>query len=120
MTSDGQLAKAFREAMALWDVQKASGMSFAERLKGLDALLRQVWPFTREWKYLCTACDDLGAIWHDCSGDATCGRHQAHLPHTFVEPCWCQKGVRFREKVKPSPEDFTAAGRNKPMARMGR
>lgn len=119
---EGPLATAFREAMRAWDQQKAGGVSFTDRLKGLDGLIRQVWPFTREWKYVCTSCDDLGAVWSDCSGDATCGRRNRHLPHTFVSPCWCGLGVKFQDAPKASTDDFTAAGksRSRTMSRMGR
>lgn len=112
--SEGRLAAAFREAMKVWDAQKADGVPFAERLCGLDALLRQVWPQTRPWKYLCQNCDDLGLVMATCQGDATCGRSKPHLPHTFGTPCWCDRGPRFREKQRPTADDFTQAGRTKP------
>jgi hypothetical protein len=115
----GPLAQTFVAAMRIWDQQKADGVSKAERLAGLEKTLRAAWPQTREWKYLCD-CDDLGIKVSECPGDATCGRYKAHLPHTFGTPCWCPAGAKYRDKPKPSPEDFTAAGKSKPLARMGR
>lgn len=117
--TEGALAAAFREAMVLWDQQKAAGASFADRLKGLDALIRQVWPFTREWKFLCDGCSDYGLVMSNCPGDATCGRGKQHLPHEFGKPCWCSLGSRFKEKPRHA-DDFTQAGRSKQPTRVGR
>ncbi len=116
---EGRLSASFREAMLLWDQQKASGVPLADRLKGLDGLLRQVWPFTREWKFLCEQCNDYGLIMADCPGDATCGRSRPHLPHDYGRPCWCAKGRAFQPKPQRNPDDFTQAGRSKP-TRVGR
>jgi hypothetical protein len=116
---EGPLAKAFRETMLIWDVQKADGVSLVDRLAGLTRVLQDAWPRDREWKYLCANCSDYGLVLHDCAGDATCGRSKPHLPHGFGEPCWCSLGARFRAKPKPTAEDFTAAGKSKP-TRVGR
>jgi hypothetical protein len=125
---EGRLSRAFADVMRMWDEWRAAAAlpngtpmpSMAERLKGLEAVLRDVWPFTREWKYLCSPCEDNGAVWKDCPGDQRCGRQKTHLAHTYVEPCHCDRGRAFREKPRPGPEDFTAATRSKPMTRMGR
>lgn len=115
----GKLATAFREAMVLWDKLKANGGTLADLTGGLEHVLRGVWPYTREWHYLCVQCDDHGLMIGSCPGDATCGRTKAHGPHEFGRPCWCDKGRPFRDKPKPSAEDFTAAGKSKP-TRIGR
>lgn len=119
-STEGRLAAAYREAMRIMDAQKADGVPFLERLKGLDGVIRQFWPFTREWQYLCLGCRDCGLVIAECSGDTACGRHIPHQPHSFGTPCWCDKGKPFRPKAKPSPEDFQSAGKSKPMSRMGR
>ncbi len=117
--AEGTLAATVREAMRLWDVQKADGLSRAERLAGLERTIRAAWPFTREWKYLHEDCLDLGIVMHTCDGDDSCGRHFAHLPHVYGRPCWCSLGAKFRGKPKPSGDDFTQAGKSKP-TRVGR
>lgn len=126
---EGPLAKAFREAMAIWDAMKADGMSLSDRCKGLEAVLRQVWPFTREWHTLCPQCNDYGLQMAVCPGDATCGDNPAthrprrpHLAHDYGRPCYCELGRRFREAPKPGPDDFTQAGKSKSrsFSRMGR
>lgn len=136
---EGQLAAAFREAMVIVDQQKAAGVSQAERLQGLDQVLRAVWPQTREWKYLCERCSDTGWESRICTPEASCGR-PFRLPsqraddytgqgkcqpgHAYVVPCWCEKGQALRrgllkQPAPMKPEDFTQAARSKP-SRVGR
>lgn len=112
--TEGPLAATFRAAMEHWDAQKADGISFAERAKGLEKSLRAAWPKGRDtdWKYLCSDCSDYGLIMSDCRGDATCGRTFPHRPHDFGRPCWCPKGARFRDTPKPGPEGFTGVGKS--------
>jgi hypothetical protein len=117
--TEGKLASAFRDAMHLWDQLKANGGTLADFLPGLERTLRDAWPQTREWKFLCSQCSDYGLVMAVCPGDATCGRTRPHLPHDFGTPCWCEPGKRYRVKPKPSPDDFTQAGRSKP-TRVGR
>lgn len=120
--TDGALSETFKQAMRLWDSQKADGVSEPERLQQLENILRVAWPKGREepWKSHCSECRDYGLVLAVCPGDATCGRSKPHLLHDFGKPCWCALGRRFHEKSKPTAEDFTQAGRSKPMARMGR
>lgn len=113
----GALAQTFVAAMEIWDGMKAAGAPLAERVAALEKTLRVAWPFTREWKFLCAQCDDAGLVMGECPGDATCGRHKPHLPHEFGRPCWCSIGARFRDKPKPSPEDFSQSGK---MTKAGR
>jgi len=115
----GPLATAYLDAMALLDRQQADGVSFDERMRGFEAVIRGVWPQTRAWHVLCLACEDYGLMMRACPGDATCGRTRPHLAHDFGTPCHCAKGIRFREQAAPSPEDFQAAGKSKP-TRLGR
>jgi hypothetical protein len=116
----GNLAQTFVAAMRIWDAQKADGVPKAERLAGLEKSLRAAWPQTREWKYVCHSCEDTGGIFAECPGNDHCGRKNPHLAHSYIAPCFCPKGVRFREKPQAAPEDFKAAGRSKPMTRVGR
>lgn len=121
MKASTTLGRIVLDAMKEWRDMKAQGIALADRVKGLEAVLREVWPFAREWKYLCAQCDDLGVKIAECPGDATCGRSKEHLPHTFGTPCWCALGQRFKDKPR-SEDDFTAAGRtparkSRPMSR---
>src|SRR6266853_1090155 len=121
----GPLAQTYRAAMRLWDAQKAEGISLEERQRGLEQSLRAAWPQTREWHYLCSACDDYGLVIAQCpGGEAQTSRrprvHTAHnstwpcsRPHTYGWPCSCPAGARFRSQPKPEPTDFHAAGKSK-------
>lgn len=111
---DGDLHALGREVFQIWDRMKANGESFQDRCAYLVGILKQILKHGREWKYLCARCDDYGLEISECPGDATCGRHRPHLPHSFGSPCVCAKGRAFEPKVKDvHPEDFTAAGKTK-------
>lgn len=112
--TEGPLAATFRVAMEHWDAQKADGVSFAERAKGLEQSLRAAWPKGREegWKYLCDDCSDYGLVMGKCPGNTTCGRTFPHQAHDFGWPCVCPKGARFREKPKSPSDGLTSAGKS--------
>lgn len=115
----GALAATFLEAMRLWDAMKADGISRVVRLATLTKTLKAAWPFTREWKFFCSNCDDFGLVISFCSGDETCGRNRPHGPHEFGTPCLCAKGHAFRAKVRTA-EDYTAATKVRQPTRLGR
>jgi hypothetical protein len=114
----GTLAQTIQAALRIWDGQTADGLPLAERQAGLERTLRAAWPQTREWRYLCATCDDVGLIFAECPGNDHCGRSLPHPPHSYGAPCFCPKGVRFKEKPA-EPGDFRQAGRSKP-TRLGR
>lgn len=120
MKTLGQLAETFKEAMRIWDAQKAEGLSRLERLVVLEKTLRAAWPFTREWKFLCPRCDDTGLVMAGCPGDAACGRVKPHLPHDYGTPCWCQKGARFKPKQATETDHLAAIGKTVKPTRVGR
>lgn len=135
----GPLATAYEEMMELSDKLKAGGASRYERNKGIEAVLRQTWPFTREWKYECDRCNDTGLVMHVCRHGERCngvstrtdtsfqqpGKHRRlctlneTYEHDYGVPCFCPRGARFREQPKHDPATFADAGRNKP-TRLGR
>jgi hypothetical protein len=72
---------------------RAQGLGAEAVAAGLETAVRERWPKGREdeWRYLCETCHDYGWREFQCSGDAACGRHRRHGPHTYAEPCWCDK-----------------------------
>lgn len=106
--------------MRLWDAMKADGVPREEREAALERTLRAAWPQTREWKYLCNLCSDIGLRMQACPGDATCGRLKAHLPHDFGRPCWCEHGARFKEKQHTEDDAIATAAKVKKPTRIGR
>lgn len=128
--SDSLLVQTFREAMRIYDAQKAEGVPKAERLAGLEQSLRAAGfgaatePLrAADW---CPKCENTGLQMprEDCPGDATCGKSRQHLAHEFGRPCWCVLGKRFKDRPQGGEDDFTVAGKAKPRAktwsRMGR
>ena len=67
--------------MEQWDRQKAAGVSLPERIGFLTNILKVAWPFSREWKFLCSQCDDTGLVIHQCPGDARCGSKWGERAH---------------------------------------
>ncbi len=136
----GPLATAYGEMMAICDQMKTDGVSREDRAKGIEATLRQMWPFTREWKYLCNECNDTGLVMRICRDGARCdgtstradssfqpaGKFQRlctmqqSYEHEYGTPCFCSLGARFREKPKHDPADFSDAGRTSKPTRIGR
>jgi len=140
--AEGRLAQVFADAMAVVDQQRAAGVSREERLKGLEGILREAWPKTRDWHYLCEACDDTGLVQKVCRKGARCdggstrmdsqggtpGKYrrlcvlhpESDYEHDYGEPCHCPKGARFQSTPK-SQGDYTQAGRSgKGMSKVGR
>lgn len=131
----GPLAQTYIEAMRIWEAQKADGVSLEDRRLALQASLRAAWPKGRiePWKYLCTRCDDCGWTFHTCTPETPCGRPfklansrggddwtgrgRCTPGHSFVLPCWCEKGQAMRQSVegrpKPQPGDFQQAGKGR-------
>lgn len=126
----GPLAETIKEAIRIWHAQKADGVSLTDRITGMEQTLRLSWPEGREWKYLCPTCHDTGLALklctkaHRCDGLSTRSesaytsggkytRLCAHDPgssyeHEYGEPCFCQKGNRFKpHAVQSDPESFT-------------
>ena len=141
----GRLASAYLEAIELRDRLQADGMSGPALDAGLEGVLRQYWPFTRTWKYLCQDCDDTGLQLFHCRRGQRCngistrtdGPRDTHLhyrrlcasdpdadyEHDYGEPCLCTRGERFRGKPKPDPSAFADAGKTstpRGWSRMGR
>jgi hypothetical protein len=120
MSSEQTLGSITVEAVKIWHQMRANGASISECTVSMEAVIRERWPFKREWKFLCANCDDVGLVMAECSGDATCGRAREHGRHTFGTPCWCPLGNKFRDKGPAPPEDFAQAGRVKKPTRFGR
>lgn len=114
---EGKLAKAFREAMVLWDEMKAKGGTLTDLTASLAQVLRHAWPIGEcacpRCRWQCPYCDDTGAIFEQRPARIYSGRLT-----TYVVPCKCPSGRRFIETPK-SGADFKAAGKTNP-TRVGR
>ena len=108
----GILAQTFREAMRIWDQQKADGVSEAARRNGLEQTLRAAWPQTRVWHYLCVHCEDHGLV-IDIRASEAADQHSQPV----YRPCHCARGARFRPRPPPRDEDFVEAGKTRKSAK---
>lgn len=132
----GPLAQTFQKAMEFWDAQKAEGGSFEERVEGLERTLRAAWPQERPWHYICDECSDTGAIIMNSTPATPCGR-PFRLPgarpddwtgrgrctpnHTYLRPCFCPKGDKYRRIGEERPQqDFKSAGKGTDFKKVGR
>ncbi len=132
----GPLARAYTEAVTLMDARKADGVPFAERVKGLEQVIRAFWPKGRDepWRYVCDVCRDTGWVFHTCrsgqrcDGVSTrvdgpggrsgqyrrlCAKHpESDYTHDYVVSCFCAQGRR-RETPAAEPAHFAQAGKVK-------
>jgi hypothetical protein len=95
------LGKIVMEASAAYHEQIAAGVDRATAIDGLERTIRDHWPYSREWKYLCPRCDDTGLVLRTVTNRLGCVVDEGH-------PCSCALGARFIPKPKRS-DDFTAA-----------
>lgn len=91
---------------ALWDAITAA-LDQRDDGAALDDAVRDHWPQGREWKYLCTACNDTGLIIEQ--------RRARIYGGALVDvgrPCHCGLGARFRPRpAAPAADDYAAAGK---------
>lgn len=130
----GVLARTIAEALKLRDEMKAGGASQAELDAFLENVVRQSWPFTREWKFLCSQCDDTGRVVMVCRKGARCdGRSTApgrmrlcaqdptsDYEHEYASPCHCALGSRFTSRPKRVEDDLVKIGKVSKPTRFGR
>lgn len=139
MSLDASLGRIISAAMELWVRMKAEGTTYSDRLEVMEATVRRVWPFVREWHSFCDECSDTGWLPGQCTPQTPCGRPfrlpkqpdydktgQGHCApnHRYVRPCFCHKGRLLQAAIFDTPavsaEDYAAAGRTRKMTRLGR
>jgi len=120
--NDYQLGRLVMQAVSEAETLKANGGDPETVAKGLEAVVRELWPKGREsdWRELCAECHDYGWQTFQCSGDATCGRPKRHLPHDWVKPCWCEKGRALTPKPQQETDELVAISKVSRPTRFGR
>lgn len=102
---EGSFARTMQDAITDYLKARDEGVSREDALKGLEAVVRSCWPRgrNREWKYLCDTCDDTGWEYRECRPYRRCQPKHDDWPsertHTYVTPCQCEKGDRFRKRA---------------------
>lgn len=114
MTTEATLGRLVMEAVSECDRLRQAGASIEDVQRGLENLIRDRWPFVREWHYICSSCNDCGLVMVS----------EVNKLGTRVEtgyPCSCPKGNRFRPKVRTEDDAVAAAARaKKAPSRFGR
>ena len=102
---EARLGASVMEAVRLATKMKADGAFDAERFQVIEATLREFWPNTRVWRYLCKQCLDTGLVIQDgITNRLGCVVDEGY-------PCVCSKGKLFREKPLGGGDDYTKAGK---------
>lgn len=111
---EGAFARAMRDAMGEYHKARAAGVSRDDAVKGLEHVLREVWP-NQPSKFgpACDACEDTGYVEHTCWDQHRCGRQRCarnpELQHAYVTPCHCAKGDLKRTRVRGVEDQIAAA-----------
>jgi hypothetical protein len=116
---DGPFVKAMRSAMDDYLKMRAAGVSKEDACRGLEAVLRDVWPFKQtQYPATCEVCSDTGFRELTCWSEQRCGRkwcaHQhPSFEHNMVVPCDCAGGDKHRARVRQVDDEIAAVGRSR-------
>lgn len=118
---DAGFARAMREAMAEYQQARMNGVSQADAIRGIEAVLRDVWPRkVSKFAPACSVCEDTGWELRTCCHGMRCQRRscqEAHPAeeHAYAVWCACPAGDKFR--VRRADEDAVAAAGRMPKKR---
>lgn len=110
----GPFVRAMRECMEAYHVARKQGVERADAAKGIEAVLRDLWPkAVTKFPPQCDVCDDLGYEELICRPYARCQRERCQprgesWQHRYVTPCSCPRGERMRPRVY-QPEEVAAS-----------
>lgn len=97
-------------------VMRKEGVSREDAVKGIEAVLRAIWPKATTKFYVCEACGGTGWRLMSCWDGQRCGRelcirrHPA-WEHSYVVPCDCTAGDRFRPRAAAPEDELAAVGK---------
>lgn len=101
-------------ALEEFDAARAAGVDLAACEAGLTEVLADLFPAKtprQEGLFTCHHCEDTGMAQLFCDAQLRCGRTvcataSADYVHTYVEPCFCTKGDRFRPPPPTEPAEL--------------
>lgn len=113
---DSAFVRTMRTVIADYLKAREQGITREEGIRGIEAALREVWPKnTSRFTPNCDVCDDIGWAYHQCVDGNRCGREScARNPereHSYVTPCYCAKGERFRARPRQVEDELAAVGK---------
>lgn len=117
VSSDSAFVREMKKAIEDYLELRARGMSREDGIKGLEAVLREMWP-NKPSKFApeCAACDDTGWREMTCWAEQRCSRtrcqevHPAH-EHRYVVPCDCSRGDKRAGRNMDTPDAIAEAMR---------
>lgn len=119
-SSMGRFERVMRAAMRDYLSVREQGVSREDAVKGIEAVLRDVWPIKGpRYCPVCDVCDDTGWRLRTCTHELRCARtricHYAEpeWKHTYVVPCDCAAGDKFRAKLQTREDALVSIGRTK-------
>lgn len=110
--------RTMRKAMQLYRDARAQGIAREDARRGLEEELRGAWPKSvSKFRPNCDACDDTGYREMACWDQQRCFRKvcaaNPEKQHSYVVPCECPKGDRFRPRTFTSGDELTAVGKTR-------
>lgn len=110
----GRMARLMWEAVTDYLKARREGMSREDGVRGIEAVLRDVWPLRPTRVKPCDFCGDTGYRETACNYAMRCGRYRCSTSgqeweHAYVVPCDCALGDKFRAKAHVSGEDQLAS-----------
>jgi hypothetical protein len=128
VTARSPFVKAMIEAQAEYLSMRDQGVSQEDAIKGLEHVLREVWPKHPTKFPVCEDCDGTGWADRQCRQYMRCERERCHekgdsWQHRYIVPCDCPRGDRFRPHASNPDEGFDHVGKSpkpKSFSRFGR
>lgn len=115
---DSRFVQVMRETMKEYIAAREQGVSREDAVKGIESVLREVWPQRTSKFDTCAECDGGGWRITVCDYNLRCGRKWcASTPpeweHNYAVPCDCVSGDRMRPKPRAAGDELTTVGRTK-------
>jgi hypothetical protein len=114
-STEGRFGPVMRKAMDQFHRMRTEGVSREDAIRGIDAELRDSWPFPPTKFPACSGCDGTGWRITTCTHQARCGRERPcslqtpDFEHDYAVECECTAGERFRKQRFDNPEEHLAA-----------
>lgn len=117
-SAPGRFARVMRDAITEFLKMRTAGVAHEDACKGLEGVIRDVWPARASKHHPCDSCDDTGRRLTSCTHAMRCGRYncslaEAEWEHSYVVPCDCTQGDRYRHRPRTEEDELAAVGRRK-------
>ena len=115
-SAEGGIAAKLQAVVNEYLRMRRDGVSREDGVKGIEAELRDCGLF-RPTKFppACETCEDTGYIERTCWDRHRCQRETCvtypERQHSYVEPCHCPKGDRFRPRQRSAEDAMVAVSK---------